>query len=260
MPKVIRDQQLNNISLVTSSVEELCDHFTQVRDELLAADHDSGAQLEFIIRYDGQGDILHTAGELLSRYRRAKRIERVRFSVSTERSRTTNNSDGTYLILYLDRIEIPVLNAASNDVAWAQGIFSRTNEIVKKFARPIYGVARSGGVRFLIQFFGLLITTFLSVAAANKYGRYITTENGALFAFIFFFLFLANCWGQVQNLLMLSITKMFPNVEFLSDETRHWHWFVQALIGSSGFVALIWIGDRFVQLIWDMSSGVILFK
>lgn len=234
MSKYLKDVQVKNICVSVEHIDEIANLFDRLWVELHAASQNDpklAPVYVFSIRYDGQGVQVYSPIDLLDVYKKARKVERIIFSIQTSESLTSNKNLGRSAELVLDRANPNCFLTVTSDVEdWVESAFSRVVSVIRKMSAWHQGLVRSKVTELVIQLLGVLVIFVISVTAAREYELRYPAKNAFLTVFLFVMLMLANIWTYIGPALTRLLGHAFPNIEFLKPGKEAWHWGVQAVI------------------------------
>ncbi|HFQ5066102.1 TPA: hypothetical protein ACGUVR_004707, partial [Vibrio vulnificus] len=235
----LRDQFIKNVTVD----EEL---LQQVNDFLAERCISSNEQLEkkggvqedvllqnYIIRFDNRGYKLTEFSDVQKYYAQATKVERVIFTLDSNRAAFSNKQQGTSIELRLDSNEPnnTTLQVSSDDGDLVDSVFCGLLEIIKKFQNH-NGKIRNNWTQLLIQLLGVGLGFVASLVMALKLYPYVKIESAFIITFLFTFLVFSNAWGFINQQILNLVNKLFPNVRFARAGRSPLNWLWQALVGG----------------------------
>lgn len=259
MAYYLRDQHVKNIALDAEALKQInsvfLDRFTQLQAQLLS----SGKTVVFsyVIRFDNKGYRVFSLEELLLYFNLAHTVERVVFSVESSDALSSGRVVGAYLDLCIDTQDAArcSLVSSSDNKDWAEASFAAVLDVLNKH-KTRYGLARSPWVSLLIQLLGVIIGFVVSFWLAYKISSQILIENGFFLSFLFVLLVFSNVWGYLNQLLLSSVYRLFPNINFIRPKKAHLHWLLQALVGSAAFGSVVYFLGVAFSYLTEVLSGI----
>jgi hypothetical protein len=244
MAHFLRDQHVQNLAISDDSLTHINAVFVERFRHLQAELEKIGQQafLTYVIRFDNKGYRVFSLEELLNYFNQARVVERVIFSVESEKALNTNRIAGAFLELCLDAQDPSrcILASTSDNKDWAEASFASVHEAIAKF-KTRNGIARTPWTNLLVQLLGVVVIFIVSLWIASRIAPNVKTENAFFLSFLFILLVFSNIWGYLNQLLLFQIGKLFPNIEFVRPAKAQLHWMLQTLIGSAAFVTVLYL-------------------
>ena len=247
MAKFLRDIHILNVKITEVVIIQLAEVF-EIRAQALVDSADSQNNddikpfLTFIIRFDGKGYRLFSLDELLHHFRRAKDVERIIITVETPVSIKSNRRAGEHVEVRFDRLDDKscYLSVTSDDSDWVDSSYSAVQEIIAK-CKTKYGWARSGWSTLTIQLIGIVPGFALSLWAAASIAPSFEIENAFIITFFFALLIFSNAWSYINNIVLLYVHSVFPNVQFYRPDKDRINWLMRAIIGGTTTAFILYL-------------------
>ncbi len=239
MGTFLRDQHIKNVTvneaLLTQVNDFLTERETSVNAELRAkgrVDEDL-LLLNYIIRFDNRGYKLMEFSDVRKYYAQASEVERIIFTLDSNRATFSNKQHGTSLELRFDANDPSntYLRISSEDGDLVDSVFCGLLEIITKYQNQ-NGKIRNAWTQALIQLFGVGLGFVASLITALKIYPYVNIENAFIISFLFTFLVFSNAWGYINQNILKLVNRLFPNVRFVRAGQSRWSWVWQALVGG----------------------------
>jgi hypothetical protein len=244
MAHFLRDQHVQNLAISDDSLTHINSIFVERFHHLQAGLKEMGekAFLTYIIRFDNKGYRVFSLEELLNYFNHAQIVERVIFSIESEKALNTGRIVGAFLELNLDAKDPSrcTLVSTSDNKDWAEASFSAVHEAITKF-KTRNGIARTPWTNLLVQLLGVVVIFIASLWMASRIAPNVNTENAFILSFLFILLVFSNIWGYLNQLLLSQIGRLFPNIDFIRPAKAQLHWLLQALVGSAAFASAIYL-------------------
>jgi len=259
----LRDQHIKNVSVDADAISQIskvfAERFTQLQAELKEKDpQGKGAFFTYIIRFDNKGYRVFSLDELMLYFNQARHVERIIFTVESGDSIGSNRNLGAYVELCLDTQEPArcILVSSSDNKDWAEASFAAIHEVLAKF-NTRNGLARSQWTGLGVQIFGVAIGFIISLWLAFKIAPYLKIDNPFIIAFLFILLMFSNIWGYLNQTILISIARLFPNIEFVRPAKSRLNWLLQTIVGSTAFALVVYFLDTAFSYLSKMLSGFI---
>ncbi|MFA6052122.1 MAG: hypothetical protein WC762_05980 [Methylobacter sp.] len=251
MAHFYRDQLIANLTINEEIITELNTAFvnrmTELSLNIQPNDPDKSVIISYIIRFDNKGYRVFSLNELLQYYNQAKYVERIIIMIETLECIRTSRHIGSFMELKLDE-KAPngcSMVVSSDDGNWTDTSFCAVKEILDK-SKNINSYFRNSWSVLLIQILGLVLGFGFSLWAASYISPKLNIENAFVISFIFVLLVFSNIWSYLNQILIMGLNKLFPNLKFYRPSKERFHWFMQAIVGGIAVaVTLYFLGNMF---------------
>ncbi len=263
MAHFLRDKFVANLTVDEDSVRQINATFER-RTIGINADVPEGdttgkrAFLTYVIRFDGKGFRVFSIDELLKYFHQAKEVERVIFTVETGQSLISNRQNKTFMELRLDAKDpnTCTLTVTSDNRDWVEASFGAVQDTLEK-CKNMNGWMRTPWTTLIVQILGVTVGFLLSLWAAVRISPKLAIENSFVFSFLFALLIFSNVWTYLNQIILSSITGVFPNLKFVRPRKDRMHWFMQALIGGCAIGVMLYVLNWVFSYVGDVLSGLV---
>ena len=263
MANYLRDRHIANVTVTKDAVEELVQLFDSTAAHMNRALQPGDTPVVFryfVIRHDEQGDRVFDVRELVDKYQRAKKVERLIFTLESPESLRSGRAVGTYAEATFDPNNPNCfVTVSSDDQTFVNDFFAKFEAVIERISNW-HGRVRNSATELVIQLVGVGLCFTVSVVAAARLGNLLTVENSILLSFLFVFLLLANLWGYTQKRVFAWIASSFPSIEFNRGGKKYIHWLLQAVIGAGLLYVLGMVFDKITPWLADLLTGVFALK
>ena len=183
MAHYLRDQQITNISIGESEIEQITTLFERQVNTLsgLIPEGDDRAKkpiFYFTIRFDGKGYRVFSQKELLAHFKQAKEVERIIFTLETGESIRTIRNIGVVIELKLDQNNPGncSLVVTSDDQEMVNNVFFSFQEVLMN-CKNKYGFVHTAWMELFVQIVGVALGFIFSLWAAVKIAPKISIDR-----------------------------------------------------------------------------------
>jgi len=262
MAHFYRDQIVINTTISKDDLIQLNTAFESQRAELNEGientDPDKWALYYYVIRFDNKGYRVFTFEELLNYFKQAKYVERIIFTVETLESVRTNRNTGSYIELRLDEKEPNNSNlvTTSDNSNWVDSSFCAVKEVLEK-CKNNNGYIRNSWALLFVQIIGVIIGFGFSLWAALYISPKLNIDNPFIISFIFVLLIFSNIWTYLNQVIVRSIDKLFPNMKFYRVAKNRLHWLMQAIVGGVAVAVTLYFMSTLLSYIGEILAAFI---
>ncbi len=262
MAQFLRDLFITNTKIKEDDIIQLIEVFANRGKALIEYKKNAGVNdykpgLSLVIRFDGKGYRLFSTEELLRHFNRAKKVERMIFTIESTESIKSNRAAGEYLEVRFDTKDLNncYLQVSSDDSDWVDSSYSAVQEFLNK-CKTKYGWVRTGWTTLAIQLLGVIGGFGLSLWAASIIAPSLKIENAFIITFFFALLIFSNFWAYIYKWVLLYVDSVFPNIHFYRPNKDRINWLMQALIGGIATAFALWILNLIFKYIGSVLSGI----
>ncbi|EHQ9268300.1 hypothetical protein KSW10_001527 [Vibrio parahaemolyticus] len=239
MGTFLRDQHIKNVSVNEELLQQIDDFLSdrerstnEVLEEKGAVQEDL-LLLNYVIRFDNRGYKLSNFSDVKKYYSQASKVERIVYTLDSNRSVFSNKQQGTSIELRFDSNDPnnTYLQISSDDGDLVDSVFCGLLEIVKKYQNH-NGKIRNAWTQLLIQILGVGLGFVASLLITLKVYPFVKIENAFVITFLFTFLIFSNAWGYINQQLLNLVNRLFPNIRFIRVGRYRWTWVWQSLVGG----------------------------
>ncbi|HDL0331581.1 TPA: hypothetical protein PWK97_002872 [Legionella pneumophila] len=263
MAHYLRDQQITNVSIGESEIEQITTLFIRQVNTLngLIPKGDDGAKTPifyFTIRFDGKGYRVFSQEELLAHFKQAKEVERIIFTLETGESIRTVRNIGVVIELKLDQNNPGncSLVVTSDDQEMVNTVFFSFQEVLMN-CKNKYGFVRTAWMELFVQIVGIAFGFIFSLWAAVKIAPRISIENSFVICFFFIFLLFSNTWSYLSKLIHGFLNYIFPNVYFYRPDKHRMTWLMQIIVTAIIGAISLWILGALSSYFIGIISGFV---
>ncbi|KIP77475.1 hypothetical protein SN13_23465 [Vibrio alginolyticus] len=235
----MRDQHIKNVSVNEELLQQIDDFLSdrerstnEVLEEKGAVQEDF-LLLNYVIRFDNRGYKLSKFSDVKKYYSQASKVERIVYTLESNRAVFSNKQQGTSIELRFDSNDPnnTYLQISSDDGDLVDSVFCGLLEIVKKYQNH-NGKIRNAWTQLLIQILGVGLGFVASLLITLKVYPFVKIENAFVITFLFTFLIFSNAWGYINQQLLNLVNRLFPNIRFIRAGRYRWTWVWQSLVGG----------------------------
>ncbi|AXX59670.1 hypothetical protein [Vibrio vulnificus] len=239
MGTFLRDQHIKNVSVNEELLQQIDDFLSdrerstnEVLEEKGAVQEDF-LLLHYVIRFDNRGYKLSNFSDVKKYYSQASKVERIVYTLDSNRAVFSNKQQGTSIELRFDSNDPnnTYLQISSDDGDLVDSVFCGLLEIVKKYQNH-NGKIRNAWTQLLIQILGVGLGFVASLLITLKVYPFVKIENAFVITFLFTFLIFSNAWGYINQQLLNLVNRLFPNIRFIRAGRYRWTWVWQSLVGG----------------------------
>ncbi|MCF9448072.1 hypothetical protein [Vibrio parahaemolyticus] len=239
MGTFLRDQHIKNVSVNEELMQQIDDFLSdrgrstnEVLEEKGAVEDDC-LLLNYVIRFDNRGYKLSNFSDVKKYYSQASKVERIVYTLDSNRAVFSNKQQGTSIELRLDSNDPnnTYLQISSDDGDLVDSVFCGLLEIIKKYQNH-NGKIRNAWTQLLIQILGVGLGFVASLLITLKVYPFVKIENAFVITFLFTFLIFSNAWGYINQQLLNLVNRLFPNIRFIRAGRYRWTWVWQSLVGG----------------------------
>ncbi|EGQ9234497.1 hypothetical protein SN12_23310 [Vibrio alginolyticus] len=239
MGTFLRDQHIKNVSVNEELLQQIDDFLSdrerstnEVLEEKGAVQEDF-LLLNYVIRFDNRGYKLSKFSDVKKYYSQASKVERIVYTLESNRAVFSNKQQGTSIELRFDSNDPnnTYLQISSDDGDLVDSVFCGLLEIVKKYQNH-NGKIRNAWTQLLIQILGVGLGFVASLLITLKVYPFVKIENAFVITFLFTFLIFSNAWGYINQQLLNLVNRLFPNIRFIRAGRYRWTWVWQSLVGG----------------------------
>ncbi|EGQ8508715.1 TPA: hypothetical protein NKO90_004469 [Vibrio parahaemolyticus] len=239
MGTFLRDQHIKNVSVNEELLQQIDDFLSdrerstnEVLEEKGAVQEDF-LLLNYVIRFDNRGYKLSNFSDVKKYYSQASKVERIVYTLDSNRAVFSNKQQGTSIELRFDSNDPnnTYLQISSDDGDLVDSVFCGLLEIVKKYQNH-NGKIRNAWTQLLIQILGVGLGFVASLLITLKVYPFVKIENAFVITFLFTFLIFSNAWGYINQQLLNLVNRLFPNIRFIRAGRYRWTWVWQSLVGG----------------------------
>ncbi|EHK4786516.1 hypothetical protein [Vibrio parahaemolyticus] len=239
MGTFLRDQHIKNVSVNEGLLQQINDFLSdrerstnEVLEEKGAVQEDF-LLLNYVIRFDNRGYKLSDFSDVKKYYLQASKVERIVYTLDSNRAVFSNKQQGTSIELRFDSNDPnnTYLQISSDDGDLVDSVFCGLLEVIKKYQNH-NGKIRNAWTQLLIQILGVGLGFVASLLIALKVYPFVKIENAFVITFLFTFLIFSNAWGYINQQLLNLVNRLFPNIRFIRAGRYRWTWVWQSLVGG----------------------------
>lgn len=239
MGTFLRDQHIKNVSVNEELLQQinrfLCEResSTNALLEEKGAAQDDFLLLNYIVRFDSRGYKLTDFSDVKKYYSQASNVERIIYTLDSNRAISSNKQQGTSIELRFDSNDPnnTYIQISSDDGDLVDSVFCGLLEILKKYQNH-NGKIRNAWTQVLIQTLGVGLGFVASLIIALKVYPFVKIESAFVITFLFTFLVFSNTWGYINQQLLNLVNRLFPNIRFIRAGRYRWTWVWQSLVGG----------------------------
>lgn len=234
MGHFLRDQQIINITLDEARLRSLSE---LMRDRAgavnRALEEPNVLHQMYVIRFDSKGYRVFDIDDVLRLYQNANEVERVICTIESAESFRSRRLTGSSAEVVLDKNNPNgcTLVVTSDDENFVDATFGAISDRLHGF-RNRYGIIRNAWTALALQIAGVVVGFVVCLWGATKIAPSLSIENAFALSFLFLLLVFSNFWTYLNQLLLRSIDKLYPNVVFVRAGKERWHWLLRAVVGS----------------------------
>lgn len=229
MNRFLRDEQVKNRSLNEDKLRKINDVFVEIAKLNNAGlpDTDEGkkkwAMVNYIIRFDNKGFMIHDFDTFLKYLNGAKKIERVIFILDSNESYLSNAKYGKNAELRFDVKDENncFLRVQDDSSDWVDLAFCKIAEEIAKYKNRNF-IIRNAWTPFAVQVFGVISGFILSLWAALRVSPHLSLEYSFVVVLILAFLIFSNVWTYLNQIILKMLDYLFPNISFSDSKGLHW--------------------------------------
>ncbi|KKA44208.1 hypothetical protein [Salinivibrio sp. KP-1] len=239
MGTFLRDQHIKNVSVNEELLQQINDFLSdrerssnEVLEEKEAVQEDF-LLLNYVIRFDNRGYKLTDFSDVKKYYSQASKVERIVYTLDSNRAVFSNKQQGTSIELRFDSNDPnnTYLQISSDDGDLVDSVFCGLLEVIKKYQNH-NGKIRNAWTQLLIQILGVGLGFVASLLITLKVYPFVKIENAFVITFLFTFLIFSNAWGYINQQLLNLVNRLFPNIRFIRAGRYRWTWVWQSLVGG----------------------------
>lgn len=239
MGTFLRDQHIKNVSVNEELLQQINDFLSdrerssnEVLEEKEAVQEDF-LLLNYVIRFDNRGYKLTDFSDVKKYYSQASKVERIVYTLDSNRAVFSNKQQGTSIELHFDSNDPnnTYLQISSDDGDLVDSVFCGLLEVIKKYQNH-NGKIRNAWTQLLIQILGVGLGFVASLLITLKVYPFVKIENAFVITFLFTFLIFSNAWGYINQQLLNLVNRLFPNIRFIRAGRYRWTWVWQSLVGG----------------------------
>ncbi|EKO3960254.1 hypothetical protein F2K62_001477 [Vibrio fluvialis] len=239
MGTFLRDQHIKNVSVNEELLQQINDFLNDRESSTNEVLEEKGAVqedfllLNYIIRFDNRGYKLTNFSDVKKYYSQALKVERIVYTLDSNRAVFSNKQQGTSIELRFDSNDPnnTYLQISSDDGDLVDSVFCGLLEVIKKYQNH-NGKIRNAWTQLLIQILGVGFGFVASLLITLKVYPFVKIENAFVITFLFTFLIFSNAWGYINQQLLNLVNRLFPNIRFIRDGRYRWTWVWQSLVGG----------------------------
>ncbi|EOX4457808.1 hypothetical protein ACJ5M8_002867 [Vibrio antiquarius] len=239
MGTFLRDQHIKNVSVNEELLQQIDDFLSDRRRSTNEVLEEKGAVqedfllLNYVIRFDNRGYKLSDFSDVKKYYSQASKVERIVYTLDSNRAVFSNKQQGTSIELRFDSNDPnnTYLQISSDDGDLVDSVFCGLLEVIKKYQNH-NGKIRNAWTQLLIQILGVGLGFVASLLITLKVYPFVKIENAFVITFLFTFLIFSNAWGYINQQLLNLVNRLFPNIRFIRAGRYRWTWVWQSLVGG----------------------------
>jgi hypothetical protein len=132
------------------------------------------------------------------------------------------------------------LSVTSDNRNWVEASFSEVKDILEK-NKSKTGWLRSSWSLLSIQIVGVIAGFTISLWGASIISPKLNIEQSFVISFIFALLIFSNLWAFLNQKLIISTHKLFPNIKIYRPGKDKYHWLMQAIVGGIAVAITLYI-------------------
>ncbi|EJG0984937.1 hypothetical protein C4G85_RS22230 [Vibrio parahaemolyticus] len=239
MGTFLRDQHIKNVSVNEELLQQIDDFLSdrgRSTNEVLkekGAVQEDFLLLNYVIRFDNRGYKLSDFADVKKYYSQASKVERIVYTLDSNRAVFSNKQQGTSIELRFDSNDPnnTYFQISSDDGDLVDSVFCGLLEVIKKYQNH-NGKIRNAWTQLLIQILGVGLGFVASLLITLKVYPFVKIENAFVITFLFTFLIFSNAWGYINQQLLNLVNRLFPNIRFIRAGRYRWTWMWQSLVGG----------------------------
>ncbi len=258
MSAFLRDQFIKNVTIDEITLGRISDFFIRKSQSTGFAEDAQPTLLSYTIRFDNRGYKLTQFKDVLRLYSEAKHVERIIFTLESQRSLQTTRAEGTCVELKLDKTQDNAcyLVVSADDEEWVDHTFDSIIEIVRD-ATNYHALLRGPWTSFFVQVSGVIFGFFICLWITTLLAPHLKAEDSFSISFIFVFIIYANVWTIINQQTLKLINYIFPNILFKRKNRDNLHWVLQTILGGVIVAIVIFILGHALSYVTKIASGFI---